>query len=211
MRIPFLDGSYEYEPSDDRPRAFYQPRQLSLTVASLDRTEAGAGWTTGQHWDNLDALLGLFHSEDLVILAYNNPEGHRFLKVRLAGQASVAHRQRHTKTVQLQLEAPYPFWRSVAEYTTAAGSSISQAGNAPIAAFVVTFGGAGTLTHTQSGAALTVSSACVVDVGKRTVTTGGVPTPEKLTRNRPWWMRFPAGAAAGLTGSGSVAWRDHWF
>jgi hypothetical protein len=89
-------------------------------------------------------------------------------------------------------------------------------GNAPIAAFQASFSGTGVLTHVQSGATLGITGAgtTVVDVGKRTVLVGSTPAPERLERNRPWWMRLPAGVSNTFTRTGAdvtLSYRDHWL
>ena len=112
--------------------------------------------------------------------------------------------------------ANYPFWQSEAQTTTAitgAADNIVNLGNARISNGSYAFSAAATLTNNTGGEVLTATAAVTIDVGTRTISNAGSPTPGRMDPpSDQFWYRPGPGTTSHTASAGTVTaiWRSHW-
>jgi len=112
--------------------------------------------------------------------------------------------------------ANYPFWQSEAQTTTAitgAADNIVNLGNARISNGSYAFSAAATLTNNTGGEVLTATAAVTIDVGTRTISNAGSPTPGRMDPpSDEFWYRPGPGTTSHTASAGTVTaiWRSHW-
>lgn len=218
--FPGLRGAglvYPYRTGEDiSGRKFYQGRDINLSFEVFPRNASGGVTTSpAEHLqDNLDTLMGLFHnSTGTVTITRTMPDATtRTAAVRVLGAAQVVQgTSALSRIVVFRCRMGHPFWRGASGQVTATGN-LTNNGNAPIVDAIVTFGTAGTLTHSGLGVSLTATGACIVDIGAWTVTQGGSPADNLLSYDEPWWMLFEPGVnALVITGTVTVDYYEAWL
>ena len=112
--------------------------------------------------------------------------------------------------------AAYPFWQSETQHTqvvTPGADTIVNAGNARISNGSYAIAGAGSFTNDDDGDVLTATAAVTIDVGAKTISNGGSPTPGRMDPpNRDFWFRLGPGTTnvTAATVNTTVVYRDHW-
>ncbi len=206
QRHPFRTG---FGISD---KTFYRERHLNLNMAVFPQNTSGQVTTSPlEHMqDNIDTLLGLFHSSGLLTITRTLPDGltTRVIEGKVLNSFQVKQLGTFLKRFTVRLDLPYPFWRqgSVKNVNGTGALVLTNNGNAPIHNAVITFTTAGRLTVNATGDYIESSAAgVVVDLGAWTVTQGGSPADNLLSDyNRPWFVDFQPGANS-LTATGTVS------
>jgi hypothetical protein len=148
-------------------------------------------------WDNTDQIAVYLADRDGFYLEVDHPTlGSRFELCYALNAASISQPKRE-RNIVVPLTCPWPYWKEGGtEFTnTATGAgTITNTGDVTIYDPVITFSGAGTYTNSTEGWTLTTTGACVIDVGARTVTVGGVNNDNLLTRTDREWAWFAVGA-----------------
>lgn len=221
---PNRDGAIPRIGGPTRPGKLWRERFMTLQLAAFNRDADGNITTTkAEHLDdNLDDIASLLlASDDLVVLEKDMADGTtRFIEVEFSGAATpvtqgpVFGSSFASYALQLPMTAPYPFWQSSVEQNIAAPGTLTNTGTAPIGNPIITFSAAGSLTHDEHDATITVTGACVIDLTRSTarITDGGTTRLDNLVRRtKPWWVRFPIGTST-LSGSNfSVDYRQQYL
>lgn len=162
---------------------------------------------------NLDGLLGVLHPPRGRTVTIEREEYNTSgtlvtwsAEARNVGGTVVAGTRKRIVTARLEL--PYPRWHIGAEVVRTAASShtFTPAGNASIADMILTFAGAGTMVHDETGDTITTTGACTVNVGARTVGATAT-TNDRRNRarfNRGWWQEWFPGEEVNLTVTGTT-------
>ena len=201
-------------------------RNLTLNFRAYGRDATGLVVTSvGEHLEaNMDQILELIDGAgEQIILERDMADGTtRWIQIQNLVAASFAegtffNPSMGSYDLPVFAVAAYPYWQSEAEHTqvvTPGADTIVNAGNARISNAVFALAGAGSFTNDDSGDVLTATAVVTVDVGLRTISNAGSPTPGRLDPpNRDYWFRLGKGttnvtAAAVNT---TVTYRDHWL
>lgn len=166
----------------------------------------------GHLQENLDALFAIFDKSTAIDLRQWIPtrvvgglelQASGFVEsvVTVEGNAGVWR-------MLVELVLQYPWWHELPVLSAASAAgvlNITTGGTAPVADMVLTFASDGTLTWAAGGSILQIlgaTGAVIVDVGKRTVTQGGLPARGllRLGAGTPaHWLEWPAQTAIAMT------------
>lgn len=191
---------------------------LQITIGPWDEDAASdhPDGPIGHLQENLDALETIFGKSGLIDLRQIVPHRDGDIEIQawgLVDKAVVVSGDPGRWSMLVELILQWPYWHELPQVTRASATSHSftTGGTAPIADMVATFAGDGILTYAAGGSILEIagsSGAVVVDVGRRTVTQGGVPARGllRLGDGTPaHWMRWPAQTAIAVTSTVGVA------
>lgn len=150
-----------------------------------------------QLWDNTDLILGYLANPDGFYLEVDDPEtGTRFTQCFTPNPSPIS--QIEWRRMSIPIVSPWPYWSEGGNELTNTGTgagSLTNNGNVPIYDAILTFSGAGTFTNSTAGWTITVSAACVIDLGNRTVQVAGVNSDGLMTaRTSRDWGWFEVGA-----------------
>ena len=217
---PYQDGQYSFGTK------FYSSRTLKLSMyvfgADVDGDITSVDGTFDHLYSNLDTLLGLLHSESLLVLSRDIPDGAGGLITR-AIDVEMLHEFPITRgpapnvwKYQALFEAPRPFWREMPKITVVESAissfphafNLNTQGNAPIGdlKFTVdcTVAGSGISLSIASNddvvgiGNLIASDSFVVDLGIKSFTKNAVRADSVISRNNAWYLRLQPAAALGM-------------
>jgi hypothetical protein len=124
---------------------------------------------------------------------------------------------RRQRSISVPLESPMTFWKAGGNQSTdtiSGADTLVNGGNREVYDAVLVFASDGTFTHSGLGWDLTITGstgAVTVDLGARTVTMGGNPADNLLTRtDRKWGWFLPGNNSVTSTVSVGVTWRASW-
>lgn len=181
--------------------ALPKERYLTLNLAFTQKLRTGGAVQTSPGaylWNNTDTILAFMSNPTGFYLEVDDPfTTTRFVFCNSPDPASIDYLRQERRAV-FPLVATHPFWKQGGTEITATGSgagTITNAGNATVYDAIISFSGAGNFINSTAGWTLTVSAACVVNLGLRTVTVGGVNSDNLLTgRTSQAWGWFLPGA-----------------
>lgn len=167
-----------------------------------------------QLWANTDDFLTLLADPDGQYLEYDMPDGEmRFALVR-AIDAAVVNQVTSRRRVAVPLITDWPYWKkggAQSSQTINGVDNLNNLGRVTVYDPVLTFSGAGTITHSTEGWSIEATAGSfplVVNLGTRTVTQGGVAATNRIRRDSRDWGWFPAGNNSILTDvSIGITWR----
>lgn len=211
LKVPVAQNGYRhgYRLDNADSRWVYRDRDLflALTVLPVDPTTGQITSSALEHVEeNMDAIMGLLHSNDGSPLQLVKTMPSALVKTAecypVEGFPWVAG-DGVSRRVTLGLNMPYPFWH--APISNNAGLSgafqLNNTGNAPVNDMVITFNAAATLTNNDNGDEIVCTSGGVtLDVGTGVIT-GGDDTD--LSFNVPWLFELRKGIN-NLNSTGSV-------
>jgi len=213
------DGQYH------RTGKAVRAKTVVLNFRAYGRDATGVVTTSiGEHLDaNLDAILELVAAGgEQAILERDMTDGStRWIRLQAQAAGSITPgplfgNAMGSYDLPFVMTAAYPYWQSEtlhSQVVTPGADTIVNAGNARISNATLTFAGAGSFTNDDTGDVLTTTAACIVDIGERSITAGGVPTPGRLAAPAAdYWFRLGAGTTnvTGAVANVTVGWRDHW-
>ena len=179
--------------------ALPKERYLTLNLAFLQERRTGGSVDTnpgGYLWSNTDLVLGYLANPTGFYLEVDDPVGTRFVFCNAPDPASIDYLRNERRAV-IPLVASEPYWKVGGTETTSTGTgagSVTNTGNATVYDAIISFSGAGNYINSTAGWTITVSSACVVDLGDRTVKVAGVNSDNLMTRTDRDWGWFEPGA-----------------
>jgi hypothetical protein len=191
---------------------------LNMTITDLNHTGGLTAPTSPeQKQDNTDEFLALVTAPNGNYLEVDMPDAtSRFIYVY--GFSPAAMRQpRRQRSISVPLESPMTFWKEGGNQSTdtiSGADTLVNGGNREVYDAVLVFASDGTFTHSGLGWDLTITGstgAVTVDLGARTVTMGGNPADNLLTRtDRKWGWFLPGNNSVTSTVSVGVTWRSSW-
>lgn len=196
------------------------PRFPTLSMNILDRDHSGgltAPTAAEQKQDNTDEFLALLTAPSGNYLEVDMPDNtSRFLYVYNFDAAPI-RQPRRLRSIVAPLQSPMSYWKeggNQSSDTISGADTLVNGGNREVYDAVLVFAGDGTFTHSGLGWDLTITGstgAVTVDLGARTVTMGGNPADNVLTRNnRAWGWFTPGNNSVTSTVSVGVTWRASW-
>lgn len=165
-----------------------------------------------QLWDNTDLLLGYLANPAGFYLEIDDPEsGTRFTDCYVPNPAPIS--QTEWRRIAIPIISPWPYWREGGNELSLTGSgagTLTVGGNVNVYDAILTFSGAGTFTNSTAGWTITVSAACVVNLGAKSVTVAGVNSDNLMTArtSRDWGWFEPGNNTLARSVSVGVTWRD---
>lgn len=209
-QYPFRHGEVHSSES------FYNARDISLGMVVLpyDGTTGTITTTPLEHiQENLDSLFRLFGAPGQLPLVRTMPDGsQRQADVRVIDTFEVSGNVGDTRIFVVRMRMPIPFWKELPVDTFSGSGSLINNGNAPVGDFTITFGGAGSVTHSSLGDQIVATGACVVSITEFSIESGGSPVDNLVTCNSPWMFRLMPGTNT-IAASGSVTFSYYhsWF
>lgn len=190
---------------------------LSLNVGDLNPQGTLTVSECEQKQANTDSFLSYLADPDGSYLELDMPDStKRFIYVYAQDPSFVAQPLK-LRTIRTPLTSSLAYWHvggNQSSDTISGADTIVAGGNVAVYDPVLTFAGDGTFEHTGLGWELEIAGsggAVVVNLGTRTVTEGGVPSPNLLRRNnRDWGWFEPGNNAVTSTVSVGVTWRNQY-
>lgn len=202
-----------------------RPKVITLNFRAYGRDATGIVTTTKrEHLEaNLDSIFSLIAGAgERAILERDMADGTtRWIYIQVLNPASYIrapffNSEMGAYDLPVIATAHYPFWQSEVQTTTvipAGAGTIVNAGNARISNMSLAFAAAGSITNDPDGDVVTATAAVTVDVGEKTISNGGAPTPGRVSPfNREHWFRTGAGSVAVTVATTTVTaiYRSHW-
>jgi hypothetical protein len=216
---PYQDGSYSFG------RKFYEERRFMLQMMVFATNVNGAITHTdggfGHLYENLDTLMGLFHSDGLLTFSRTMADGTSTREIDVevlsafpvnSGAGASSYR------FVVEFTAPRPFWREMPKITVNENAissfphafNVATAGNVPIGDAKITIactsaGSTPSLEIVSTGDIITVNDALsggdsvVIDLATKSFTKNAVRTDASIERNRAWFLRMPPAASLGMS------------
>lgn len=160
-----------------------------------------------QQLANTDTFLALLANPAGNYLEVDLPDTTKRFVHATAIQPAQVNQTKKLRTISVPMFAS-PYWRSGGNQGSTTGGTVTNSGNVTVYDAVVTFSAAGSITNSTAGWTITVTGACVVDLGARTVTDGGGAADELMTKTDRDWGWFLPGANTVAGSNYTVTWRD---
>lgn len=168
---------------DALPKERYLTLNMAFTQAA--RTGGSVQSSRGAYlWNNTDTFLGYLTNPTGFYLEVDDPLSTTRFVFCNAPDPTAIDMFREERRAAFGLVATHPFWKVGGTEITATGTgagTITNVGNATVYDAIISFSGAGNFINSTAGWTLTVSAACIVNLGLRTVTVGGVNSDNLLT------------------------------
>lgn len=191
---------------------------LNMVINDLDHSGGLTEPTFAeQKQANTDEFLALITNPAGQYLEIDMPDStSRFLFVRNLDPAPI-RQPRRQRRISVPLMSEMPYWKEGGNQDTdtiSGADTMVVGGNREVYDAVLVFAGDGTFTHSGLGWSLTITGsggAVTVDLGARTVSEGGNPADNLLTRNnRAWGWFVPGSNSVTSSASVGVTWRSSW-
>jgi hypothetical protein len=178
--------------------ALPKERYLTLNLALINARRTGGSvlsTTGGYLWANTDLILQYLADPTGFYLEVDDPIATRFVFCNAPDPATIDYLRAERRAV-IPLIASEPYWKVGGTETTSTGTgagTVTITGNVNVYDAIISFSGAGNYVNSAAGWTLTVSAACIVDLGNRTVQVGGVNSDNLLTSrtDREWGWFIP--------------------
>lgn len=179
--------------------ALPKERYLTLNLAMTQKRRTGGsvlGSAGAYLWSNTDLILGYLADLLGFYLEVDDPlSTTRFVHLKAPDPANVDAFRNERRAV-IPLIADEPYWKVGGTEITSTGTgagTVTNTGNATVYDAIISFSGAGNYVNSTAGWTITVSGACVVDLGNRTITVAGVNSDNLLTSrtDREWGWFLP--------------------
>ena len=209
-----------------RTRKPYRAKQIVLNFRAYGRDATGTVTTTKrEHLEaNLEDIFELIAGDgEQAILERDMADGTiRWIQIQTLqaaafAQSSFFNNEMGAYDLPVFATAAYPFWQSELQTTQvipAGADTIVNLGNARISNLNLAFAGAGSFTNDDDGDVVTATAAVTVDVGNKTISNGGAPTPGRMdppNREGDWFRVGPGTTNVTAAGTTVTAiWRSHW-
>lgn len=189
---------------------------LSLAFTQAKRTGGSTLASPGAYlWSNTDLILGYMADPLGFYLEVDDPlSTTRFVHCNAPDPASIDYLRQERRAV-FPLLATQPYWKvglQESTNTTNGAGSITNSGNVTVYDAILTFSGAGSFTNSTAAWTLTVSAACVLNLGTRTVTVAGVNSDNLLTArtDQAWGWFLPGANTIATTVSVTTTYRSQY-
>lgn len=189
---------------------------LNLAMTQMQRTGGAVQSSPGAYlWHNTDTVLGYLTDPTGFYLEVDDPlSTTRFVFCNAPDPASIDLLKNERRSV-IPLVASEPFWKVGGTETSNTGTgagSITNTGNATVYDAILNFSGAGTYTNSTAAWTLTVSAACIIDLGNRTIQVAGVNSDNLLTArtDQAWGWFLPGSNTLSRSVSVTTTFRSQW-
>lgn len=204
----------------------FRERTLTLNIAAFDRDSTG-GYTdrTDQLETNIDTLSGLVNGNTTgeVVLEKDRADGTTRWIAGIIMDAyplqtgPLFNAQHAAYQAAILLRCPHPWWQSktLNSQVISGATGLTVAGDARVSNMTLVFASDSVFTHSDTGDTLQITgsgAATTVDVGARTVVSGGSPADGLLRPSTRYWMRWTPGTVNVTRSAGNVtvSWRSQW-
>lgn len=218
--VPYLEGT--------RPVTHKYLSESTLLLEVIPRYTNASGAVThtdgaaGHVYENLSNVKRLLSGEGGLATLQRTAPDHGTVQIDVEVLTPVRISSTHFIFL-FSLNCPTPFWRSTSQNSQNPSSPITPDGDGSIDdMWVELVGGTNaSLTHTPSGATLTVDGTnpsggvrILVGEGRAVRISGGADATDLITANRSYWMYMNGGVSNSFTVGGgttaTVKWYDHW-
>jgi hypothetical protein len=181
--------------------ALPKERYLTLNLAMTQKARTGGPVepSLGAYlWENTDTVLGYLADPVGFYLEVDDPLSTTRFVFCNAPDPALIDLFREERRTSIPIVCSEPYWKVGGQESTNTGTgagTITNTGNATVYDAILDFAGAGAYTNSTAGWTLTVSAACVLDLGNRTIQVAGVNSDNLLTgRTDQAWGWFLPGA-----------------